>query len=825
MISEQSFGDWLRRQRKALDLTQAELARQVGCSTITLRKLEAEERRPSKQVAERLAEVLQVPPDERPAFLHFARGNPFAAPAAVKSASTRHHNLPQQLTRFIGREDELAEVRRLLTASRLVTLTGAGGSGKTRLALQVAAGLLDTYPDGLWLVELAPLADPALVPAAVAKALGLQSPPGRPILDTLREHLRGQTALLVLDNCEHLIGACAQLAEALLQACPGLSCLTTSREALGVLGETAYLVPMLFAPDPREAATLDELLRYPAVQLFADRAQAIQAGFHLTPANAPAVAHICHQLDGMPLALELAAARVKLLSVQQIAERLDERFHLLTGGSRTALPRQQTLTALIDWSYDLLSGAEQQLLGQVSVFAGGWTLEAAQAVARDTSAAAVLDGLDGLVNKSLVLVEQSGGTARYRLLETIRQYARGKLETVGEADAVQQRHAAYYLQQAEAIAGREPLPPAGQDRLALERDNLRAALTWSLSAPGAVEGVLRLAPLTDSYDAVFESFVERMGYLEAVLAAAQPQAHAYPLELAHITYSLAYGRGIEGKFAVSRRFLSESLRQFRLAGDRKSAAMALNRLGWTAREQGDTVAAHGWLEESLALCRELGDERGVASALLTLAEVAVIEEDPDRATGLIRRSLEILEPLGDRLGIGYAQNHLGHVAQLQGDYDRAARLHEQSLQAMRQTDLNFGVAEANHCLGETALARADPDAAAAYFEESLTVCRRNGIWVCQTWCLAGLAGVAVLDEEPQRAAWLWGAAEAWRAALGVRPGPATRAMHEQLQAQAREQLGEAAFAAAWAEGQQAAPEQAVAAALTMAVFERQDIVS
>jgi non-specific serine/threonine protein kinase len=371
-----------------------------------------------------------------------ARGRrPGARPAR---ASPARHNLPLQLTSFVGREQALAEVGQLLATTRLLTLTGAPGVGKTRLALQVADEMWDAYADGVWLVELAALADPALVPQAVAAVLGVQEPPGRPLLGTLAEALRAQQVLLVLDNCEHLLAACATLADQLLRAGPHLEILATSREALAVAGETTWRVPSLAVPADAPAsgdggATLVEC---EAVRLFVARACAAVPSFTLTERNAGAVGHVCRRLDGIPLALELAAARVRALPVEQLAVRLDDRFRLLAGGSRAALPRQQTLRAAVDWSYALLPEAEQVLLRRLAVFAGGWTLEAAEAVCAGDGLAPenVLELLVELVNKSLVLAEEAGGERRFRLLETLRQYAWEKLQAAGEEAAVRGRH-------------------------------------------------------------------------------------------------------------------------------------------------------------------------------------------------------------------------------------------------------------------------------------------------------------------------------------------------------------------------------------------------
>jgi predicted ATPase len=356
----------------------------------------------------------------------------------LKSLNARPNNLPVQLTSFIGHEREKAEVGRLRLTSHLVTLTGAGGAGKTRLALQVAAEALEEFPDGVWLVELAALSSPNLVPKAVASVLGVSEQPARSLTDTLRDALLGKSVLVVLDNCEHLVAACAHLADALLRTCSNLRILATSREALGVSGEIVWRVPSLSAPDPQHLPPLDRFKEYDAVRLFIDRAVASDPQFAVTTSNAVVVAQVCHRLDGIPLALELAVARVKVLAVEQIAARLDDRFRLLTGGSRTSLPRQQTLQATMDWSYDLLSHKERAVLRRLSVFAGGCTLEAAELICsgRRIRKHEVLDLLTQLVDKSLVNVESRGGEARYWLLETVRQYGRKRLQELGETSVV-----------------------------------------------------------------------------------------------------------------------------------------------------------------------------------------------------------------------------------------------------------------------------------------------------------------------------------------------------------------------------------------------------
>jgi non-specific serine/threonine protein kinase len=667
------------------------------------------------------------------------------------------------------------------------------------------------FPDGVWLVELAPLADPTLVPQTVATVLGVKEEAGRPILTTLTDHLRGKTALLVLDNCEHLVAASAQFAEAVLQACPHLCILASSREMLGVAGERAFYVPSLSTPDPRASISVETLKSYEAVRLFVERAAVVAPHFDLNSDNAPAVTQVCQRLDGIPLALELAAARLRMLPMEQIAARLDDSFRLLTGGSRTALPRHQTLQALIDWSYELLTEAEQVVFRRLAVFAGSWALEAAEAVCvgEGIKTDEVFDLLAHLLDKSLVLAEEQSKTARYRMLETVRQYALGKLAASGEADAVRQRHANFFLALAEASASFSPFS-AWLDRMETEHENLRAALTWSLSAQGSAELGLRLAAEAWWFCRFRGYWNEARGWLEGALAHAE--GVDYPRVRARVLWGLGDMLAFQSDYAAGQAQFAHSLRLFQELGDLPSSAWIINRIGWLARERGDATTARLRLEESLALYRELGDEDGIAWVLVTLGEVAVMQEDAAWATALLEEGLALSQRNIYRKG--WALNHLGHVAQIQGEYERATRLHMESLPLFRDSGAqDVGVAWAHQGLGETALAQGDATLATPHFTEALALFRDLGDWAGMSWCLAGLAGAAAVDEEPERAAWLWGAAEALRQSIGAREAPASRSTRERLQAAVRAQLGEAAFNAAWAEGQATTMEQAIAWAL------------
>ena len=445
----QSFGQWLRHRRRELDLTQAELSQRAGCAPITIRKIEADEMRPSKQLAELLMEQLGIPVVEQENFIRFARGGELALSV---TAAVPHHNLPHPVSSFIGRQREIAEVKRLISSSRLMTLTGVGGGGKTRLALQVARDLVDTFKDGVWWVELAALTDTSLVPQTIAKVFSLRETPDQETSEILGNFLHNKQLLLVIDNCEHLISDCARLIENFLRRCANLRILATSREPLAISGETVFQVSPLSLPEPNETS-LKRSSKSEAARLFVERAAAAKPGFELSTQNVAAVVRICQTLDGIPLAIELAAARVKMLTVEHIAERLDKRFDLLTTGSRTALPRQQTLRAAIDWSFELLSEKEKTLFRHLSVFASGFRREAVEAVCSEESlpAGTVFSELSCLVDRSLVEVMQTGEDERYRMLETIHRYAAERLQESGEQASLRNRHLEYFTQWAEEV--------------------------------------------------------------------------------------------------------------------------------------------------------------------------------------------------------------------------------------------------------------------------------------------------------------------------------------------------------------------------------------
>ncbi len=691
----------------------------------------------------------------------------------------RPNNLPIQLTSFIGREREIAQVRGFLSTTRLLTLTGAGGAGKSRLAFQVAAEALEDFTNGVWVVELASITDPALVAQAVASVLSVSEEPTRPLTDTLQDYLRPRSLLLILDNCEHLRAACAQLATALLHECPNLRILVTSRIALGVPGETLWRAPSLSLPDPGRLPSLDQVPQYEAVRLFVERARAGQQLFALTAENAPAVVKICHRLDGMPLAIELAAARTRVLSVEQIAARLDDRFRLLTGGSSSALPRHQTLHATMEWSYGLLSEKERKVFRRLSVFAGGWTLVPAEVICSGDGleSGEILDLLAQLVDKSLVTMETRGGEARYRLLETVRQYSRDRLQEAGETDHVRRRHRDLYLELAEeGDAGlRGAHEGAWLRRLEVEHDNLRAALDWSKVEECGAEAELRLVRALEWFWHLLGNWSEGRTRLEEAIRRSSDQSRYLP-----------------------------------------KALVGAARLAY---RQGDRGRARVLCETGLALARALGDGGATACFLLWLGILAMAEADHARAMPLLDHSLTIYREIGDQWWTVEALSFLGTAAMEQHDYGKAAALYQESLAVSRETGNTNNIATALRNIGHLALRLGDHDRAEACYLETLLLYRHARAPGVITECLDGLARVASLRVAYERAARLFGAVEASLETLGGQlPLWSDISEHDRYVTATRAKWGDAAaFATAWGEGRAMALEQAIEYALGSAV--------
>lgn len=783
---------------------------------------------------------------------------PFSADAPQKD------NLPIPLTTLIGRKKEIDEVNDWLSKGRLVTIRGTGGGGKTRLAIAVARSLTSQFSDGVWFVELQSVTDPMLVVYSMARVLGIAEQPGQDMEQILIAVLGARSLLLILDNCEHLIDACAGLVSRLLAACANLRILVTSRQPLGITGEQQYLVSPLALP-PSEISTGAEplhtthtptiLLMYSSIQLFVERVRNVSPTFELHFHNARAVNAICHQLDGIPLAIELAAARTSSLSVEEISQRLNNAFALLTVGDSKALRRHETLRALIDWSYDLLTEAEKTLLSHLSVFRGGWLLEAAEAVydkGRVTEEAfddvEVLNLLTSLVAKSLVVAETQKEHTRYRLLETIQQYARDRLAEREDGERVRARHQAFFVALAEeAFQHLEALDaPLWLLRLEAEFDNLRLAIQGNDS-----EARLRMASALSGFWATRGYYDEARKWLTETLA--NVEATICPIVRAHVLHAAGLMARIQGDYPESRSLSTQSLYLSQQLGDKLGTARSLRNLGHVIMVQGDCATARDTYEQSLTLCQEMGDKRGIANSLMNLGNVAfmqgdyvsarslfeqglaiyqevenrqgiptclmnlgnvaVEQGDISGARSLYERSLVIFQELGEKQGIALLFGSLGDIARIQGDYTTVCTLYEQSLAIFQEIGDKQGIARSFRKLGHVASIQRDYAASRSLLEKSLAIFQELASKRDISILLVGFASLASMQEDSARAARLWGAAEALRENLGLSLMRSECDDHTEMVAQARNVIEEEIFASAWAEGRAMTVEQAVEYAL------------
>lgn len=855
-----SFGMWLRQARKARDLTQEELGQQVGCSTAAIRKFEADERRPSKQLVERLALVLEIPAEERQGFQMFARSDAQSGrPGAVAPPSVERHEpttardeqspwrsrqahssqLPLPPTPLLGRAEEVAVALALLGDSsvRLLTLTGPGGTGKTRLGMQVAADIRERFTHRVALVPLATITDPATVPLAIAEALGITDSVQQSILEALEDFLRDREMLLLLDNFEQVVGA-AQAVAALLAAAPALKVLVTSRTPLHLQGEHEFPVPPLALPD--RTADPSELAKNGAVALFVQRARSSRPNFALTAANAPAIVAICHRLDGLPLAIELAAARAKILTPHAMLARLDQSLALLSGGAQDLPMRQQTLRGTIDWSYDLLQSAEQQIFLRLAVFVSGCTLAAAETVwATELEDADLMtvDVLQSLVDKSLVLQVDDPNAPeaepRFTMLETIRTYALERLGATGMLEEAHRRHAEYFLLLA-TDSGRDWI-----NRVELDLDNIRAALNWTLQTGRSALG-MRLVLALWQFWLQRGYWSEGRRWLEAALAAGGPDL---PEDLAATAlYQIGglacrqrdYTRAIETS--------EEGLRRCRQIGDTRGVAWATNTLGWVALDRGEYARAQAFQDESLTLFRSAGDTWGAANALNGLGEIAAARADYDAAIAfheealMLRRRLDnpwvaawpilniarvallkgdfarartmaeegkcIFNATGDQWGSAWALHVLGRLGSVQGD-DTARTLLEEALGLFHILGDQWGIAWSLLELGRASRAELGEDQAGARVEVALALFQHLDSQDGIVACLEELAYQAQETATPDaivRAMHLLGAAEALRERLGAPRPPVEAPAYERLIAMLNERLSASAFAEAWQEG-------------------------
>ena len=598
-----------------------------------------------------------------------------ATPAVSDGGTDTPNNLPRHRTRFIGRDRELAECARQLGETRLLTLTGIGGSGKTRLALRLAESMLPTFPDGVWLVDLASLIDPERVPATVAGAIGASESPDKSITEVILERLRGKRTLVVLDNCEHLLGAAAELADTLLAADDGARLVATSREGLGIEGERLFAVRSMSVPKDAKV-DFQHLEEFDAVRLFVDRARAARRDFTVGPENASAIADVCRRLDGIPLALELAAARVKVLSVEQIRARLDDRFRLLTGG-RSAVPRQQTLLATIQWSWEQLSEDEQRLLRRLSVFTGGWTLESATAVAGNNDEFEVLDLLTRLIDKSLVLVDQSGGSeARYGMLETVRQYGHDRLVEAGEADEVRARHLTEFMRLGELYyTNRFVREEAWNERVTGELDNFRAALSFARDRDA--EQYLTLVGAIGYFWGARSRFAEGREHVKTAVARSSPQPlrRAYARAIRGLGMLVAY----EGDAQTARDAMETGLRMWRELGDTFETATSLETLGWSQFFASEDEQACATFEDLLRVVRDRGDPVLVNRAKVALGQVLVALSRVDEARAISRDVIEFSRKAADRRSEHMGVHYLADCALIEGKCDESLGLYRESL--------------------------------------------------------------------------------------------------------------------------------------------------
>jgi predicted ATPase/DNA-binding XRE family transcriptional regulator len=848
MVAEVSFGTWLKRRRSGLGLTQNQLALQINCSTSALRKFESEERRPSAETVEQLAVILDIPPEERKSFLRFARGDWLAfeggntANAPWRSSNLdQKSNLPSLFTSFIGRQKERGEVIDLLKKNRLVTLAGAGGIGKTRFAIQVGHQLLHDYPHGVWFVPLDSLSEPSRLPQTVASVFGIREGVDRQVTETLKNVLRWKTLLLILDNCEHLLDSCAQLIVILLTHCPNLRVLTTSREIFKLEGEATYYLPSLSTP--KKSASLDIMAEHESIQLFVERAALTQSSFQLTEENAQATAEICREVDGIPLAIELLAARVNILKVEEISEQLQKSLTILVNKNRTTLSRHQSLQASIDWSWSLLTDPEQVFLRQLSVFTGGWTLESAQAVCDGNA----LNLTDSLAQKSLIIVEQNlNYETRYHFHEILRQYAYKKLVESGKEETVRIRHLKYFLRLSEQIESglhsnkqREWFACASD-----ERDNLRAAL--ELASKKDIEAGLHIA---GRLKAVWERYDLREGLFWLAEFLRSPESNKHSLARARALCAQGWLLIWRQELPQARGAAEESLALFRDHNDRIGEIDALILLGATYSSTGEEAKgvklyqqaltlsqslgdiwrqakiyfqlgmSHPkfqrslpYFEKAVELFTEAGDQRYQADSLSNISYIWIRDGEIELAQKYLDEA-QMLFPIDEIDMWAQFQSEKSIIALVNGDYEQAHDLLLEALAHAEKLGNRFDYLWAQVRFGYLALRQGNIREAREIFAKNTEEFQKNKVQCGVIFTLEGMAELFAAIHNPKNAARLIGWADATRKGI-ENPRPRIEQWDiDKVIAACISKMGEVAFVDAYDEGQVMTLNEAVALAL------------
>jgi predicted ATPase/DNA-binding XRE family transcriptional regulator len=849
-----SFGQRLRQLREAAGLTQEALAERAGLSAKAISALERGRRqRPYPHTVHALADALQLAEDERAALA----GTIPNRSRAVDAAQSPQLSLPAPPTPLIGRDHEVAAVSRLLTSdgARLVTMTGPGGVGKTRLAIEIASSLRETRSGRVAFVPLAPLGDPRLVLPTVAQALGLAEAGASSVREMLVTELTNYGWLLVLDNFEHVLDAAPEVAD-LLAACPDLAVLVTSRAPIRVRGEQEYPIRPLSLPDLSQIPLLEEVAGVSSVQLFLERARAAAPAFELTQANCAAVAAICRRLDGLPLALELAAARLRSLSPTEVLARLDRILPLLVGGARDLPQRQQTMREAINWSHELLGPVEQAVFRRLSIFASGWTIEAAEAVTAWGAIAveAVVDLLSGLVEQSLVVVEPiSDSTTRYRMLEPIRQFAASRVDEAGERVELANQHLAWCLSLAQRAA-KEMLGPSQQqwlDRLEREHDDMRAALAWGVEHPLMARSGLELAIALWRFWETRGHLTEGRRWMDQVLAANEDAPASLRADALNTAGNLAYDQGdfvraselIEASLMLRREIgdmrgiglslndlgnivlgqgyheraatlYAEALALFREHASDWEIAIALHNTGMTLGYRGEYERAFDLLEEALAIWERIGESSLRARVIDVMGEVSRRRGDLDRAVSWHQTSLALRQQINDKRGLALTLNNLGLVARYQGDYAEATRLIEEALELRQSIGARLGIAVSLNSLADVARCQGDWPRARNLYQASISERQQLQITEGLPDSLLGVADVLRAEGQPLRAARLFGASEAVRESLGQTIPPIDRPGYDQTLAAIRDNLTLDAFDTARTAGHAMTADQAIAAALS-----------